>query len=62
MSDEEPFYMSEVDVDEFRKGTESPPDRPDDVTSQVVDIGSIKTNPKIGELISQALCIGLPSI
>ena len=55
MSDEEPFYMSEVDVDKLPKRTESPPDRPDDMTSRVVDIGSIKTNPKISELISQAV-------
>lgn len=59
----EPFYMSEVDADKpvLPEGTElQPEDHPEDVT--FVDIGSIETNPKIGESISQSPCIDLPPL
>ena len=58
MSGQEPFYMSEDDV-ALPEGTELPENQLEVTTSQVVDIGSIQTNPKIGEPISQVLCIGL---
>ena len=51
MPGQEPFHMSEDDV-ALPEGTERPENRLEAMTSQVVDIGSIQTYPKICEPIS----------